>query len=397
MITNTTFLISLLDDFQSYNGYLTPININSTANIAIINLKYIVSTLPNGVFLDALNNYVNFSIEVNGYTDNNILTGTIYDISDVYRVTTDSIVYTLRSTTDLTQYYIGSAVNGITRLIDHHKGISIFSGYYGVGVHTKLIELGGIIKYTIVYTIPNFCKTIINYLNSINYNISQGEWYILQALTIIIPRILEQNLLNKYKPILNKSINVLYSYLTWNPTFLKIPKDKFNRNPIEIRDWFSGKLLYICISTTAAVKHIGLSWSTIHKYLNLQCGVISPTYSDRVTISRSGASLINSNSNSKINKSPNYPITILPNGKIISDLKPFEVWLLSSCKNYWLGPYNNFTEAAKDTNIGSNVKKRAKSYSYWCNYNRVVNTNKGNFYILRNKIKIKLNEFPYVY
>jgi len=79
-----------------------------------------------------------------------------------------------------------------------------------------------------------------NYLNKFkqifpNYVLSKGEWLLLNMITDLIVKTLEESLIIKFQPKLNIAKKVVFKYFEWNDEFLKIysksekTSEKFNR------------------------------------------------------------------------------------------------------------------------------------------------------------------------
>lgn len=133
-------------------------------------------------------------------------------------------------------YYIGSTTDIMSRVNTHKNNIQnnikhIFSNYKLSGVH---YSTSGIVEhflnseilhnYRIDYNIlPIYLST--NYLNKYtllnpSYQLSKGEWIILKYVTDLTIKILEQSLIDKFKPKLNTSEYVGIRPWSWRDSYL---------------------------------------------------------------------------------------------------------------------------------------------------------------------------------
>lgn len=116
-------------------------------------------------------------------------------------------LFFLNSTLD---QYIGSSINIKTRFIGHRDSFSSSKKQKTL----RLYRVAGGLKhfsFGTIYLCPNFYNLFINAHPL--YTLSTGEYNLLMALTQLMPRILEQSLLNAFNSELNgENSTVLFSY-----------------------------------------------------------------------------------------------------------------------------------------------------------------------------------------
>lgn len=104
------------------------------------------------------------------------------------------------------EFYIGSTSNFVVRLSDHKNSFNLHRKQSKV--HLWINENGGIMvaQWSPLVIFKNFLREF-NQANP-NYKINKEEKQILNELTQLVTRIIEQNLITYYKPNLNKKDKV---------------------------------------------------------------------------------------------------------------------------------------------------------------------------------------------
>ena len=104
------------------------------------------------------------------------------------------------------EFYIGSTSNFVVRLSDHKSSFNLHRKQSKV--HLWINENGGIMvaQWSPLVIFKNFLREF-NQANP-NYKINKEEKQILNELTQLVTRIIEQNLITYYKPNLNKKDKV---------------------------------------------------------------------------------------------------------------------------------------------------------------------------------------------
>jgi hypothetical protein len=143
-------------------------------------------------------------------------------------------------------YYIGSSINIKKRFLQHKKQkmVNIFKSFnhkFDLNLTLTDKNLYYFFKFGSLYITIDYLKEF-KYLYP-NYKLSKGEWIILNKLTDLHVKILEQSLIYNYKPNLNKSQTVSYRFIEWRKEWLyyydkeseyrKSSKVLHNKN-----DWF---------------------------------------------------------------------------------------------------------------------------------------------------------------
>jgi hypothetical protein len=112
--------------------------------------------------------------------------------------------------------YIGSAASHSDRAIQH---IEQFRGINSRSLHTQETDNNESLMFSIIHEIPSFFKLFRK--NHPTYQLSQGQYDILLALTLFPVRILEQDLIDQFKPIINGKggeydTTVYHKFTSWN-------------------------------------------------------------------------------------------------------------------------------------------------------------------------------------
>lgn len=164
-------------------------------------------------------------------------------------------------------YYIGSASCFMDRVFQH---LDQFRGIMPKSLHKLEKSRQSTLTFSIIHITPNLFKLFRK--SYPNYILTQGEYDILSALTLYPNRILEQDLINKFKPTINGrgiyDTTVYHKYTSWDPSNLN--KKMINLQgsiPVNIYDE-KGSLEYVANSYNDARKFLGMSYSSVPLYLN---------------------------------------------------------------------------------------------------------------------------------
>jgi len=125
--------------------------------------------------------------------------------------------------------------------------------------------------FSIIHEIPSFFKLFRK--NHPTYQLSQGQYDILLALTLFPVRILEQDLIDQFKPIINGKggeydTTVYHKFTSWNMSNLDKKMSNIKGSiPVNIYN-LDGSLDYPANSLNDARKYLQMSYRTIPLYLN---------------------------------------------------------------------------------------------------------------------------------
>jgi hypothetical protein len=168
--------------------------------------------------------------------------------------------------------YIGSASCHSDRAIQH---IEQFRGINPRSLHIQEKDNYKSLMFSIIHEIPSFFKLFRK--NNPTYRLSQGQYEILLALTLYPVRILEQDLIDQFKPIINgkggEYNTTVYHKFTSTAgarDISNLDKKMFSLQgsiPVNIYN-LDGTLDYPANSLNDARKYLQMSYRTIPLYLN---------------------------------------------------------------------------------------------------------------------------------
>jgi len=327
---------------------LVPINeLSPHRTIAKNTLVEMINSLTPGPFLSFIQKNITYDVEILRKDINDkINTSTTSITAPLKNVTKNSSVYIFQTPNGI---YIGSASNTFNRIGQHEDSLSNIR--ITESAHKNLLHNCSIksIKWGIIYISPNYYEMRIKQLPAF-YKLSLGETMILRRLNEFIIRILEQSIIDYYKPNFNNSkYPVLFTYNSWLPETLKIydyKSDNSLRVSIRIRS-NGGPEIGVARSISERCKILGVSRNMANRYIQDNKGFYSPSLSEKVTMGIVGSPLYNKDIIHRIK--PNYKVLSLPGGPLES-LQPYFVWAFKSNKTDFIGPFLNFTDAARTLN-----------------------------------------------
>jgi len=332
---------NLITAMESDPNLLVPI-VELTALTAKKTLIQMVESLPEGPFLEFLNNYVKYSVEVFASLDCNgnlVFKGIKGITTPLIAVTDNSSVYALSCYNDFVNYYIGSASNTFNRISQH---LDCLRGLRpSDGVHKRLLDLCEIpnIYWSTIYGSVNYYKLALLFLPP-TYELSLGEVQILRAFTEFVVRILEQSLISHLEPAYNSLTNlVVFTYNVWDAGLLNVYNFLSDGSRgVQILNAITGEIIRAKVSSIAqACDILQISRNMANRYLNSSEGFYSVIFGCQVTLGVIGMALYAK----KISKLP------YTNSTALTDLPPYLVWLFKENKTDFLGPYVNYTQTAR--------------------------------------------------
>ena len=278
--------------------------------------------------------------------------------------------------------YIGSCINFNNRLIEHKD--QFINRRKPTSLHLYKFNFSEY-NWSPVYLTLNYYKLFV--YKHPHYILSKGEVDILMAITQLLPRILEQSLLDTYIFNLNgKNKLVKFSYSNRDPYTLNTPI-LTNNMPKSVNILINGKVVRIVNSIQNLLPVLGIkSRSTIFKYMNHVKGVFSPTYNQIVNIRY--PHVINLLNHEIIHKKKdNYIELKIPNLPITS-LTTNLVYLFNSDLSL-VNTYRSIKEAVISLNpnykeLGINLRGREITISRAKNKQKLVFNEKGSFYFAEN-------------
>lgn len=363
---------------------------------ALKTLIEMISSLPEGPFLDFLNNYVKYSVtpEASICADGQLIFNSVQDLNSNLKnsMAVDSSVYCLSGISDTLNYYIGSASNTLNRISQHQD--CLFGNRVKESVHIRLLQSFSEkeLTWSLFYTMNNIYKIALSLLPT-SYELSFGETQILRAITEFVPRVLEQSLIAELKPTLNSIYNpVLFTYNNWDPAFLNVYDYATDgSHAVQIISAETGEILRSKISSISqACDILNISRNMANRYLNNDYGFFSTVFGCRIIISVIGITLV---TNKIVHRaSVNYPTLTLPGGAL-SDLAPYLVWAFKANKTDFIGPFVNYTQALRvleptklANNPNSSPSNLSKPIKRFANYEVLRNYELGEFYIATNPL-----------
>ncbi len=255
-----TILSQFINDATSDQTLLCPVVITDNVQVFINKLDFMLNSLPQGPFLDYVEQHIKYSVDVLASVDssNNIIANISYPMDGT---TLDSLlhipgVYAMQDI-NLTDTYIGAANDLNTRFKLHLDG---FIHSYDVHKFHVILMKHGVenLTYSPIYSTEDFFTTATSFFESQSYQLSTGEKGILKAFTQFLPRLLEQSLLLHFDTI-NVGKSVVFDYLDWDPASLThyfTPIDDIQQ-AVEVRSESTGKLYYIADSFTDLANKLG--------------------------------------------------------------------------------------------------------------------------------------------
>lgn len=249
-----------------------------------------INSLPNDNQVLQFLKEINPTIEVLASLEN----GT-YELSVPFKLGPGfSTLYTPRTSgvylfqsLDLTHQYLGSAYDSKARLLMH---IMCMNGHGNLlNFHTWVINNGGpsSMQWGLVYATPNYFEDFI--ISHLSYTLSVGKTEILQALSKLIPRILEQSLLTHNMPNLNFGSKVSFEHVSWSPHLLSILAASGGvSKAIEILDIHFNRLRPEPNSIKMSARILGISTVTLKRYLNSSKGFYSKVFEQQVLVGEVG-------------------------------------------------------------------------------------------------------------
>jgi len=381
----------LLNSITTSTKLLAPIIINDQIVKAVKTAEIIINSLPNNNLVkEFIIENINNPIDIKGFVKNdNIVPNDLIifknGIIPPY-ITKNAGVYVFTEILNNKQY-IGSAINLYIRL-HYHK-----DQFYNIRNQTKLHKTvnEGLISLTwgSIYETMNIFIIFIK--KNPTYILTKGEIDILVHLTQLIPRILEQSLLTKFKPELNGEIStVLYQYTSWNPKTLNIPRtiDFFSKT-IEVK--IKGELLITLPSINITAITLGVSRERIRLYLNKLKELYSPILNTKVNVNEVGITPVDL---PVIHRLPiKHSILKLENINL-TDLDPKLVYAFNSDKITIFNTYLSITKAIEDLCPIKSVKnpRNLNFIARYINIDFLVKTEKGIFYFARHPdVRLKKN------
>lgn len=184
--------------------------------------------------------------------------------------------------------YIGSAACHSDR-VDQHK--SQFKGTLPRALHVLEKDNQETLLFSIIHILPNFFKLFRQRYP--NYKLMQGQYDILLALTVYPSRILEQDLINNFKPFINGKgglydTTVYHRFTDWQKSRLNDNmEDTRGSLPINIYD-VDGYLAYTARSHNDARKYLGMSSRSVYLYVNNSKSFFSTKLNKSVTLREPG-------------------------------------------------------------------------------------------------------------
>jgi len=126
------------------------------------------------------------------------------------------------------EFYIGSASNHTDRVIQH---LEQFRGVNPRSLHTQEKDRQNTLLFSIIHETPSLVKIFRQKYTK--YNLSKGEYEILLAFTLFPSRVLEQDLIDQFKPTINGKggkydLTVTHKFTNWL-------KSNLNKNLIDNR------------------------------------------------------------------------------------------------------------------------------------------------------------------
>lgn len=163
--------------------------------------------------------------------------------------------------------YIGSAACFRDRIEQHCKQ---FRGVLPKSLHIQEKNKQKTLSFSIIHSTPSFFKLFRK--ENPKYKLTLGEYDILLAITIYSNRILEQNLIDQFKPSINGrgiyDTTVYHKFTNWDVKRLTQKMvDLRGSIPVNIYN-LDGSLEYVANSYNDARKFLGMSYSSMPLYVD---------------------------------------------------------------------------------------------------------------------------------
>jgi hypothetical protein len=391
-LDNSSIITTLINDLTSDTSLLAPTVFTNQALNAQQVLKDMLNSLPEGKFLEFLKKNVKYQVKVLATVKGgklipnkpSLLENHIKLEQDKYKAG----VYMLHYGPNI---YLGCASSLYKRITIHSK--SLDGTRVPDAVHTQLLELTSgnnkLVQYSLIYVTPNYSLMALSKLKP--YKFSAGEWAILQALTQYVPRVLEQCLITTFKPALNNlSYQVLFQFNDWNPSLLKMDYNIVGTvsKPVTILT-MDNEVVVEFPSIAHAATAFGMSRNGFYAYVNSPDGFYSKFLDLHLVASTFGQNALAPKKKLHC-RDPNFPQLTLVNIQL-TDLTPHLRYAFYPNKIDHLPPFDSFADMVtylypkktKDKTTYQ-VEKLTVNLVRFCNYERLVVTEKGEFYIATN-------------
>nr|QKS32161.1 GIY-YIG endonuclease [Sphaerobolus stellatus] len=164
--------------------------------------------------------------------------------------------------------YIGSAANHTDRAIQNSEQ---FRGVNPRSLHIQEKDKQETLLFSIIHEVPSLVKLFRKEYPK--YLLSKGEYEILLAITTYTSRILEQYLIDQFKPTINGKggiydLTVTHKFTNWDKTNLN-KKLIDNRGSIPVNIFnLDGSLEYSANSLNDASKYLQMSATSVYLYVN---------------------------------------------------------------------------------------------------------------------------------
>lgn len=174
--------------------------------------------------------------------------------------------------------YIGSAASFVDRMRQHKKQ---FLGHDMNSLHNLEVSRLDTLEFGLIHNVPNLLKQF--QLEHPDHKLTLGEYEVLMAFTIYPVRVLEQHLIEQFKPFINgKTVNgvqfpttVLFPYSQWSANRLSMDLSN-NKGAIIINICAAnGTVLYVASSLYEASYFIDKSPRSTLNYINNEISTFS--------------------------------------------------------------------------------------------------------------------------
>lgn len=233
-----------------------------------------------------------------------------------------------------------------------------------------------------MYTLPSYIKSF--YTNHPGYELSQGEYNILMAITQLVPRILEESLFRAYASTLTgKDRLVRFVYTRFNKGSLTQPLELGStRIKVEISN--SQGPFQTCASMQEVTNALGVGLKTVQKFINHVSPINSPKCG-LVNIQEVGyeGPLLTQPIVHRVE--PEYAPMIIP-GYAPSNVEPGKVFAFTKdLQPYSGGPYDSLTNAASLLHKpGKTPRGLRNTIARGLNTVQLVDTRAGLLYFVQN-------------
>lgn len=221
------------------------------------------------------------------------------------------------------------------------------------------------------------------------YKLSKGEMDILTAITQLIPRILEQSLLNNFTFTLNGARKLItFSYTNWDINNLYVPIIGI-KTAKQVQIIMNKRIIRTVHSIRKLIDVLGIkSKRTIAKYMNHIRSFYSPNLKGFVNIKHPYIEKESFLTHDIIHrKMKNIPELIIPNVSLFS-LTPDLLYVYNS-DMFLIKTYNSIKEGVKDLNpnykkLGISIRGREITIYRYKNKKFLVYNELGSFYFVKN-------------